>query len=255
MHKSTQNHKNTSFFVWSFGEFAVGPICTPVAAFSQSTATNRWPGGTHGDHAVTRAGMTSVHPLICYVVVVVCISVLVHCAFSKRGTSTDEVLRVKRFAVWFVLEGIETYWKVFWTVHDLSSGTWLWYAVATFILVTFLVVVRVCIFAMFEVIHALQRLRLMSKSDATSLPSSSSEAWKGNVKLFQWMLWSRGFSLPPKSNFATFSATCSLPSLLPLPCCLAFVEFRVAMSLKAFSGSKCYWVIIYSTVIYKPDLL
>lgn len=125
---------------------------------------------------MTRAGMTSVHPLICYVVVVVCISVLVHCAFSKRGTSTDEVLRVKRFAVWFVLEGIETYWKVFWTVHDLSIGTWLWYAVATFILVTFLVVVRVCIFAMFEVIHALQRLRLMSKSDATSLPSSSSEA-------------------------------------------------------------------------------
>lgn len=40
MHKSTQNQKNTIFFVWSFGEFAVGPICTPgVAAFSlQSTA-------------------------------------------------------------------------------------------------------------------------------------------------------------------------------------------------------------------------
>jgi len=64
---------------------------------------------------MTRAGMTSVDPLICYVVVVVCISVLVHCAFSKCGTSTVEVR------------------------------------------------------------HALQRLRLMSKSDATSLPSSSSE--------------------------------------------------------------------------------
>lgn len=97
MQKSAQNHKDTIFFVWSCGEFAVGPNCTPAAVFPlQSTAKNRWPGGGHGDHAMTRAGMTSVDPLICYVVVVVCISVLVHCAFSKCGTSTVEVLRVKR---------------------------------------------------------------------------------------------------------------------------------------------------------------
>ena len=138
---------------------------TSCSFFIQSTARI----GDGGPTAATwRAGLTSVHPMICYAVVVVCFSVLVHFAFSKCGTSAIEVLRVKRFAVWFVLEG----------QCMIFLWTWLWYALATFILVTFLVVVAavVWIFAMFEVRHALQRLRLMSKSDATSLPSSSSEA-------------------------------------------------------------------------------
>ncbi len=63
--RSIQNHKNTIFFVWSFGEFAVGPVCTPVAVFFIQSTARIGDGGADGRDVARRADKCSSNDLLC----------------------------------------------------------------------------------------------------------------------------------------------------------------------------------------------
>lgn len=260
MHKSTQNHKNTIFFVWSlvfwwicgWSNLHTGRCCF----FPPKHRKNRWLGGTHGECSPWRAPgwQVFIHWFAmwwswcasAYWSIVLFPSVAppqTRCSGWRDlqfGLFWRELKLIGRFFGQCMIFLSEPGCGMLWQPSYLSRFWW-WSGCAFLPCSRWYMLcngwdwwARVMRLAYLLLVQKLEKEMSNSSNECCEVEDSHSHHW---------------------SNFASFSATCSLPSLLPLACCQLPSFFSSRHNLKAFSGSKCYWVIIYSTVIFQPDLL